>query len=44
MHLVAYKKLNADWEILPDLETITAFSGDVVILLGTTKELKEFEH
>ncbi|EAI9907758.1 TrkA family potassium uptake protein, partial [Campylobacter upsaliensis] len=25
-------------------ETITAFSGDVVILLGTTKELKEFEH
>ncbi|ELF6740366.1 TrkA family potassium uptake protein [Campylobacter upsaliensis] len=44
MHLVAYKQLNSDWEILPNLETITAFSGDVVILLGTTKELKEFEH
>ncbi|HEG8198659.1 TPA: TrkA family potassium uptake protein, partial [Campylobacter jejuni] len=28
----------------PDLETTTVYSGDVVILLGTVKELREFEH
>ncbi|EPI8309523.1 potassium channel family protein, partial [Campylobacter jejuni] len=27
-----------------DLETTTVYSGDVVILLGTVKELREFEH
>jgi len=44
MRLIAYKKTNADWELLPDLETTIAYAGDVVLLLGTTKELREFEH
>ena len=44
MRVISYKKLNTDWEILPDLETTTVYGGDVVILLGTVKELREFEH
>lgn len=44
MRIIAYKKVNSEWEIMPDLETTVAYSGDVVILLGTLKELKEFEH
>lgn len=44
MRIIAYKKVNADWELLPDLETTTAFAGDIVILLGTVKDLKNFEH
>ncbi|EFN2943039.1 TrkA family potassium uptake protein [Campylobacter jejuni] len=44
MKVISYKKLNSDWEIPPDLETTTVYSGDVVILLGTVKELREFEH
>ncbi|TKX32259.1 potassium channel family protein [Campylobacter aviculae] len=44
MRVIAYKKLNNDWEIMPDFETTTVYSGDVVILLGTAKELKNFEY
>lgn len=44
MRIIAYKKVNSEWELLPDLETTTAFAGDVVILLGTLKDLKDFEH
>lgn len=44
MKIIAYKKSNGDWEILPDLETIIAYSGDVIILLGTNKELENFEY
>lgn len=44
MKLIAYKKAGEGWSILPEFETTTAYVGDVVILLGTLKELKEFEH
>lgn len=44
MRVIAYKKVNSDWELLPDLETTAVYSGDVVILLGTAKDLKEFEY
>ena len=44
MRVIAYKKVNAEWDLLPDFETTTAFAGDVVILLGTLKDLKDFEH
>lgn len=44
MRVIAYKKVNSDWELLPDLETTAVYSGDVVILLGTAKNLKEFEY
>lgn len=44
MKLIAYKKAGEDWSILPEFETTTAYAGDVVILLGTLKEFKEFEH
>ncbi|MGH2266708.1 potassium channel family protein [Campylobacter taeniopygiae] len=44
MRVIAYKKLNNDWEILPDFETTIAYSGDVIILLGTVKELRNFEY
>ncbi|KAA6225141.1 MULTISPECIES: potassium channel family protein [unclassified Campylobacter] len=44
MRLIAYKKANSDWELLPDLETTLVYAGDVVVLLGTIKELKDFEH
>ncbi|TKX28681.1 potassium channel family protein [Campylobacter estrildidarum] len=44
MRVIAYKKLNNDWEIMPDLETTAVYSGDVVILLGTAKELRDFEY
>lgn len=41
MRVIAYKKANLEWELMPDLETTLAYSGDVVILLGTTKDLKD---
>lgn len=44
MKLIAYKKGGEDWSILPEFETTVAYAGDIVILLGTLKELKEFEH
>lgn len=44
MKLIAYKKGSEDWSILPEFETTIAYAGDIVILLGTLKELKEFEH
>ncbi|MCX2682454.1 TrkA family potassium uptake protein [Campylobacter sp. MIT 21-1685] len=44
MRVIAYKKVNTDWELLPDLETTLVYSGDVVVLLGTVKDLKEFEY
>ena len=44
MKIIAYKKLNSDWELLPDFETTIVYSGDVVILLGTAKELRDFEY
>lgn len=44
MKLIAYKKGGEEWNILPEFETTVAYAGDIVILLGTLKELKEFEH
>lgn len=44
MHVIAYKKPNDGWEILSNLETTTVYAGDCVILLGTEKDLREFEH
>lgn len=44
MRIIAYKKSNDIWEILPDLETTMVYSGDCVILLGTEKELKDFQY
>ncbi len=44
MHIIAYKKSNDIWELMPDLETTMVYSGDCVILLGTNKELKDFEY
>ncbi|MDO4673780.1 TrkA family potassium uptake protein [Campylobacter sp.] len=44
MHVIAYKRANSEWNLLPDLETITVFINDTVILLGTIKDLKSFEH
>lgn len=43
MRLIAYKT-NDEWTILPDLETTIAYTGDVVILLGTEKDLEEFKY
>lgn len=43
MNVVAYKRSNGGWEILSSLETTMVYSGDCVILLGTDRELKEFQ-
>ena len=43
MKLIAYKN-NDNWSILPDLETTIAYAGDVVILLGSKKDLEEFKY
>ncbi|KGI57367.1 potassium channel family protein [Campylobacter sp. MIT 97-5078] len=45
MRLIGYKKKGSnDWELLPELLTTLVDAGDSVILLGTAKELEEFEH
>ncbi|WP_096019830.1 potassium channel family protein [Campylobacter lanienae] len=43
MRVIAYKKSNSNWEIMPNLQTTIVYSGDIIMLLGTAKELSEFE-
>lgn len=44
MRVIAYKQGSNEWILLPDLQTTLVDVGDNVILLGTIKELEEFEH
>ncbi|MCW1361047.1 TrkA family potassium uptake protein [Campylobacter sp. US33a] len=44
MGIIAYKKASEDWTLFPDFETTVAYVGDMVILLGTTKDLEEFDY
>ncbi len=43
MRVIAYKKSNSNWKIMPNLQTTIVYSGDIIMLLGTAKELSEFE-
>ena len=44
MKIVAYKEGPNDWIMFPDLETTLVNKGDNVILIGTSKDLKDFKH
>ncbi len=42
MRIIAYKN-DSEWELFPDLETTLVDVGDVVILVGTSKDLREYK-
>lgn len=45
MRIVAYKqKGNNEWQMFPELETILVDNGDNLILVGTKKDVEEFQN
>ncbi|TQR32411.1 TrkA family potassium uptake protein [Campylobacter sp. MIT 99-7217] len=41
MRVIGFRRGTGDWDLLPELETTTAYMGDSIILFGTAKELEE---
>lgn len=43
LKIVAYKNSSNEWQMFPDLETTLVNVGDNLILIGTSKDLKDFK-
>lgn len=43
MKVIGFKQAGQDWVLFPELETSLLSIGDSVLLLGTDKDLKEFD-
>lgn len=43
LKIVAYKNSSNEWQMFPDLETTLVNVGDSLILIGTSKDLKDFK-